>query len=178
VLHPDHLAFTLKARRELASLEFGFDEQDACVVLTNLSAEDSAGRLESAATREWMYLFKPVVAGTVYVKLILRNGFASSSRSTRTKVKVMKKMRSHKVSAVRRGPVLPDDAARPVGLRWWRGAVRYVCPSTARRSRFRLPPTYVAPRCGEVVLRFQDSKRLSEDAIAIYRKKARAPLCR
>ena len=27
------------------------------------------------------------------------------------------------------------------------------------------------PKCAEVVLRFQDSKRLSEDAIAIYRKK-------
>jgi putative zinc finger/helix-turn-helix YgiT family protein len=27
------------------------------------------------------------------------------------------------------------------------------------------------PKCGEVVLRFQDSKRLGEDAIAIYRKK-------
>jgi putative zinc finger/helix-turn-helix YgiT family protein len=26
-------------------------------------------------------------------------------------------------------------------------------------------------KCGEVVLRFQDSKRLGEDAIAIYRKK-------
>jgi len=34
--------------------------------------------------------------------------------------------------------------ARPVGPRWWRGAVRYVCPSTARRWRFPLPPTYVA----------------------------------
>jgi putative zinc finger/helix-turn-helix YgiT family protein len=27
------------------------------------------------------------------------------------------------------------------------------------------------PNCGEVVLRFQDSKRLGEDAISIYRKK-------
>jgi putative zinc finger/helix-turn-helix YgiT family protein len=27
------------------------------------------------------------------------------------------------------------------------------------------------PRCGEVMLRFQDSKRLGEDAIAIYRKR-------
>ena len=32
------------------------------------------GRLESAATGEWMYLFKPRLAGmVVYVKLILRN---------------------------------------------------------------------------------------------------------
>jgi putative zinc finger/helix-turn-helix YgiT family protein len=27
------------------------------------------------------------------------------------------------------------------------------------------------PKCGEIVLRFQDAKRLHEDAIAIYRKK-------
>jgi len=27
------------------------------------------------------------------------------------------------------------------------------------------------PRCGEIVLRFQDSKRLHQDAIAIYRRK-------
>ncbi len=27
------------------------------------------------------------------------------------------------------------------------------------------------PKCGEIILRFQDSKRLHEDAIAIYRKK-------
>lgn len=27
------------------------------------------------------------------------------------------------------------------------------------------------PKCGEIVLRFQDSKRLHEDAIAIYRRK-------
>lgn len=29
------------------------------------------------------------------------------------------------------------------------------------------------PKCDEVVLRFQDSKRLGEDAIALYRKKHR-----
>lgn len=66
--------FTLKARRELASLQFGLDEQDACDVLANLAAEDSAGRLKSPATDEWAYVFKPLLAETVlYVKLILRN---------------------------------------------------------------------------------------------------------
>lgn len=68
------ILFTLKARRELASLAFGLDEEDACELLANLNSDDSAGRLESAATGEWMYLFKPQLAGTVlYVKLILRN---------------------------------------------------------------------------------------------------------
>ena len=65
--------FTLKARRELAALELGLDEEDACDLLAELAAEDTAGRLASAATGEWMYVFKPALAGVVlYVKLILR----------------------------------------------------------------------------------------------------------
>src|SRR5579872_1681404 len=66
--------FTLKALRELASLELGLDEEDACEVLVELTAEDSAGRVTSATTGEWMYLFKPQVSETIlYVKVILRN---------------------------------------------------------------------------------------------------------
>ena len=66
--------FTLKALRELAGLELGLDEEDACEVLAELTAEDSAGRVASAATGEWMYLFKPQVSETIlYVKVILRN---------------------------------------------------------------------------------------------------------
>jgi hypothetical protein len=66
--------FTLKARRELAVLDVGLDEEDACDVLSGLTAEDSAGRIESAATGEWLYLFKPSLAGVLlYVKVILRN---------------------------------------------------------------------------------------------------------
>ncbi len=64
----------MKARRELASLAFGLDEDDACEVLANLTAKDAAGRLESVMTGEWMYLFKPHVVGTLlYVKVVLRN---------------------------------------------------------------------------------------------------------
>ena len=66
--------FTLKALRELAGLELGLDEEDACEVLSELTAEDSAGRVASAATGEWMYLFKPQVSETIlYIKVILRN---------------------------------------------------------------------------------------------------------
>ncbi len=58
----------------MASLDIGLDEEDACDVLARLGVEDSAGRLESAWTGEWMYLFKPQLAGVVlYLKLILRN---------------------------------------------------------------------------------------------------------
>lgn len=65
--------FTHKALRELALLDLGLDETDALDILTNLTAEDSVGRVTSEHTGEWMYIFKPSVAGTaIYVKLILR----------------------------------------------------------------------------------------------------------
>jgi hypothetical protein len=68
------VSFALKAQRELAGLGMGMDQEDACDVLEKLTPEDSAGRLESDATGEWMYLFKPLVGGTLlYVKLIIRN---------------------------------------------------------------------------------------------------------
>ena len=65
--------FTLKARREVALLA-GLDEEDACDALAKLTAEDSAGRLMSEGTGEWMYLFKPTLAASrLYVKVILRS---------------------------------------------------------------------------------------------------------
>lgn len=63
----------MKARRELAALGIGLDEEDACDVLANLTGEDSTSRLASVVTGKWMYVFKPTLAGAVlYVKLILR----------------------------------------------------------------------------------------------------------
>jgi hypothetical protein len=42
-------------------------------VLAALNADDFAERFESEHTGEWMYVFKPSVAGTVvYLKLVLR----------------------------------------------------------------------------------------------------------
>src|SRR6185295_13443784 len=66
------LRLTSKARRELAGL--GLDEDDACDVIVKLTARDSAGRRASKATGEWLYLFKPDLAGTtLYLKLVLRS---------------------------------------------------------------------------------------------------------
>jgi hypothetical protein len=66
--------FTMKALRELAALDLGLDEEDACHVLANLVASDFVERLASEKTGEWMYVFKPRVGGVVvYVKLILRS---------------------------------------------------------------------------------------------------------
>ncbi len=83
----------------------------------------------------------------------------------------MKKTHRQKAPTTRRGRVRPDDACLTCGT-----------TMVEKRGRLRLPvngeeisvPSAVhlsCPRCGEVVLRFRDSKRLHEDAIAIYRKK-------
>ena len=65
--------FTLKAVRELAAFGAGLDVKDACDVLAALTAGDFVERVESEHADEWMYVFKPSVAGTlVYLKLVLR----------------------------------------------------------------------------------------------------------
>jgi len=64
--------FTLKAVQELGRLGMGLDEDDACDVLASLTRTDLVGRLVSEKTGEWMYVFKPSVAGVVvYVKVIV-----------------------------------------------------------------------------------------------------------
>ncbi|HEX9632025.1 MAG TPA: type II toxin-antitoxin system MqsR family toxin [Gemmatimonadales bacterium] len=63
--------FTLKALREMRALDL--DADDAVEVLRGLAAGDSAGRLASTATAEWMYVFKPRIAeATLYLKLVVR----------------------------------------------------------------------------------------------------------
>ena len=83
----------------------------------------------------------------------------------------MKKTTRSLKAIPRRGRVLPSDACPVCGTTMVekRGTLRLpvngeeiAVPSAAHLS---------CPKCGEVMLRFQDSKRLGEDAIAIYRKK-------
>jgi len=66
--------FTLKVLRELAALDMGLDEGDACDVLASLATSDFVERLGSKKTGEWMYVFKPTVGGVIfYVKVMLRS---------------------------------------------------------------------------------------------------------
>jgi hypothetical protein len=66
--------FTFKAGEELAQLELELDEEDALQVLAELSPDDLAGRIESKRAPEWLYIFRPDVAGVIlYVKLIVRS---------------------------------------------------------------------------------------------------------
>jgi putative zinc finger/helix-turn-helix YgiT family protein len=83
-----------------------------------------------------------------------------------------KTIRKQNASMARPGArVLPDEECPACGTQM-----------VERRGTLRLPmkgeeiavPSAIhlrCPKCGEVLLRFQDSKRLGEDAIAIYRRK-------
>lgn len=85
----------------------------------------------------------------------------------------MKKTDNRRASAERRFRVLPDDACPSCGTRMVekRGALRL--PVNGEEISVPSALHLSCPKCGEIVLRFQDSKRLHEDAIAIYRKKHR-----
>ena len=82
-----------------------------------------------------------------------------------------KKTSSRKTPAARRGRVLPDDACPNCGTQMVnkRGTLRL--PINGEEVAVASAAHLSCPRCGEIVLRFQDAKRLGEDAIAIYREK-------
>jgi len=84
--------------------------------------------------------------------------------------KTKKKTRSKKTGP-RRGRVLRNDACPACGtLMVERRATLHV-PVNGEEIAVRSAAHLSCPKCGEVVLRFQDAKRLGEDAIALYRKK-------
>ena len=65
--------FTEKALGELAALDLGLNEHDGAEVVLGLTARECAGRVFSPETAEWLYVFKPPIAGSaLYVKLVLR----------------------------------------------------------------------------------------------------------
>jgi putative zinc finger/helix-turn-helix YgiT family protein len=83
----------------------------------------------------------------------------------------MNKLSNRRTSAPVRGRVLPDDACPTCGtmMKEARGRLRtkvngeaVTVPSASHLK---------CPKCGEVVFRFQEAKRLGEDAITIYRRK-------
>lgn len=82
----------------------------------------------------------------------------------------MKKMRSPK-STRRRGRMLPADACPVCGTTMLERRATLRMPVNGEQISVRSAAHLHCPKCGEVVLRFQDSKRLGEDAIGIYRKK-------
>jgi hypothetical protein len=68
------VSFTHKTLIELAELEAGIDEADACDVLAQLKLSDFSRRFRSRIVGEWLYVFKPVIFGVrTYIKVALRN---------------------------------------------------------------------------------------------------------
>lgn len=68
------VVFTGKALEELQALDLELDEQDATEIIAGLRPRESAGRVRSPQTGEWLYVFRARVADVVlYVKLALRS---------------------------------------------------------------------------------------------------------
>lgn len=82
----------------------------------------------------------------------------------------MKKIRSRKASP-RRGRVLPTDACPACGTTMMEKRATLHLPVNGEDIAVPSAAHLRCPKCGEIVLRFQDAKRLGEDAIAVYRKK-------
>ena len=83
----------------------------------------------------------------------------------------MKKKTPSKKTVPRRGRALPDDACPTCGttMEEKRGTLRL--PVNGEEIAVPSAAHLGCPKCGEVVLRYRDSRRLAEDAAAIYRKR-------
>ena len=82
----------------------------------------------------------------------------------------MKKTRSP-TARPRRGRVLPDDACPSCGTMMMERRATLRLPVNGEAIAVPFAAHLHCPKCGEVVLRFQESRRLGQDAIGIYRKK-------
>jgi len=87
------------------------------------------------------------------------------------KVAVMKKTNSNNGEAIRRGRVLPDEACPRCGTLVKEARGRLKLPMNGEEITVPSAAHLKCPKCGEVVLRLQDAKRLHEDASEIYRRK-------
>ncbi len=64
---------TEKAYEELRALPLALGTEDVYHIVANLTAGACVGRVPSRATGEWLYVFKPRIAGVVlYAKVVLR----------------------------------------------------------------------------------------------------------
>jgi putative zinc finger/helix-turn-helix YgiT family protein len=81
-----------------------------------------------------------------------------------------KTMRKHDRPAPR-GRALPDDACPACGTMMKEARGRLKLPINGEEIAVPSASHLKCPRCGEIVLRFQDAKRLHEDAVEIYRRK-------
>lgn len=65
--------FTGKARDEMAAA--GLQREDVLDILASCGRGERLGRLRSARSGEWLYVFRPDVGGSpFYLKVVLRDG--------------------------------------------------------------------------------------------------------
>ena len=83
----------------------------------------------------------------------------------------MKKTSSKQGRAALRGRVRPDDACPSCGTMMKEARGRLKLPINGEEVAVPSASHLKCPKCGEIVLRFQEAKRLHEDAIEIYRRK-------
>jgi putative zinc finger/helix-turn-helix YgiT family protein len=83
----------------------------------------------------------------------------------------MKTASSRKAFRTYRGVVLPEDACPNCGTKMLERRGRLCLPINGEEISVPSARFLRCPNDGEIVLRFLDSKRLHEDAIAIYRRK-------
>ena len=89
---------------------------------------------------------------------------------SKRKESIMKRRNRRNGRAAIRGRVLPDDACPSCGtmMKEMRGRLRL--PINGEEITVPSASHLSCPKCGEIVLRFQEAKRLHEDAIGAYRR--------
>lgn len=83
----------------------------------------------------------------------------------------MKKTGSKAGRAAIRGRILPNDACPSCGTMMREARGRLKVPVNGEETTVPSASHLKCEKCGEIVLRFQEAKRLHEDAIGIYRRK-------
>jgi putative zinc finger/helix-turn-helix YgiT family protein len=83
----------------------------------------------------------------------------------------MKKRTSRKKTERAQGRVLSDDACPACGSTMAEKRATLRLPVNGEEIAVPAAAHLKCSECGEIVLRFRDSKRLGEDAIALYRRK-------
>ena len=83
----------------------------------------------------------------------------------------MKKTSSKKTHRTRRERMLPSDACPRCGTMMKEGRGRLREPINGEEISVPSATHLKCPKCGEIVLRFHEAKRLHEDASEIYRRK-------
>ena len=83
----------------------------------------------------------------------------------------MKKTSSKYGHAASRGHVLPDDACPRCGTTMKEARARLKLPVNGEEIAVPSASHLKCPKCGEILLRLQDAKRLHEDASELSRRK-------